>query len=120
MTEVSTDGYVVSSTLLLEELWDRASLWKTLDDHRFMTQHQLSIAATTPISGSLQVKLLQDTGQFVVQPSVDTTLSMTFASVNSGLLVFTGILRGLELIEITPLSAGAILTIVLSSTRNQG
>jgi len=36
------------------------------------------------------------------------------------MLLFTGVFKGIELYESVALTAGAVVTIVLSSTRNQG
>lgn len=118
--EFSGDGYIASTTLKVDSEWVGPRLWKILTDHRFMTQHQLTLTSTTPISGVLQVRILPDTGRWVVEESVYTDKDLVLDNEYSAVLLFSGVLKGIELYESTALTAGAIVTIVLSSIRGDG
>ena len=118
--EFSGDGYVASTTLKVDSEWVGPNLWKILEEHRFMTQHQLTLTSTSAISGVLQVRILPDSGRWVVEESVYIDKDLVIDNEFSAMVLFTGVLKGIELYEATPLTGGAIVTIVLSSTRNQG
>jgi len=120
MTEISSDDYVVSTTMMVDTEWTGPRLWKIMPEHRFMTQHQLTLTATAAITGTLQVRILPDTGKWVVEESVYIDKDLVLVNEYSAILVFSGVLKGIELYESVALTAGAVVTIVLSSTRNQG
>ena len=119
MTDIVTDGYVASTTLFPNRVWDSATMYRFVDDHRFMTQHQITITSPQLLTGAVEVRIIPDTGDLKLTESVSTGLKLVLEEANSAILLFSAVLRGIELVEVTPFGDKKTMTIVLSSTRNQ-
>ena len=119
MADYVTDGNVASTTLFPNRVWDSATMYRLVDKHRFMTQHQLTLTSPENITGKLSVRIIPDTGDLKLTQSVDSGLFLDLNNQNSAVLLFSAVLRGIELIEVTSFGPKKTMTIVLSSTRNQ-
>ena len=119
MVDHVTDGNVASTTLFPNRVWDSATMYRFVDAHRFMTQHQLTITSPIPITGTLAVRIIPDTADLKLTESVDIGLSLDLNNEKSGVILFSAVLRGIELVEETSFGDKKTMTIVLSSTRGQ-
>jgi hypothetical protein len=119
MADYVTDEFVASTTLFPNRVWDSATMYRFVDKHRFMTQHQITLTAPTQITGKLAVRIIPDSGDLKLTQSVDTGLFLELDNENSAVLLFSAVLRGIELIEVDSFGPKKTMTIVLSSTRNQ-
>lgn len=119
MVDRVTDGNVASTTLFPNRVWDSATMYRFVDKHRFMTQHQLTLTSPGPITGKLSVRIIPDTADLKLTQSVDSGLFLTLDNSNSAILLFSSVLRGIELIEVESFGLKKTMTIVLSSTRGQ-
>jgi len=115
-----TDGNVSTTVLFLNQVWHSATMRRLTDGHRHMTQHQLTITSPVPVSGSVNARIIPDTIGSVILDSVDIGQVLTLDNNKSAIATFSGVLRGIELVELESFGPDAILTIVLSSTRGQG
>ena len=118
MTDSVTDGAVASTVLFLNKVWQSATVRRLVDAHRFMTQHQLTITSPNVITGTFQVRIIPDTADAVLMESVNTGLELAVNG-RSAMLLFSGVLRGIELVETEAFGDDTTMTIVLSSTRGQ-
>lgn len=120
MADFVTDGYVISTTLFPNRVWDnQTGLDKFVGSHRYMTQHQLTITSPTPLTGRFGVRFVPDTADLKLTESVDTGLFLTLDNCNSAMLLFSAVLIGIELVEVESIGFKKTMTIVLSSTRSQ-
>jgi hypothetical protein len=119
MADFVTDEFVASTTLFSNRVWDSATMYRFVDRHRFMTQHQLTLTSPIAITGKLAVRIIPDTADMKLTQSVDSGLFLTLDNDNSAVLLFSAVLRGIELIEVESFGPKKTMTIVLSSTRNQ-
>jgi hypothetical protein len=119
MADQVTDGNVASTTLFPNRVWDSATMYRFVDSHRFMTQHQVTLTSPEPITGKLSVRIIPDTADLKLTQSVDSGLFLELNDCNSAVLLFSSVLRGIELIEVGSFGLKKTMTIVLSSTRGQ-
>jgi hypothetical protein len=119
MSDNVTDGYVSSTTLFPNRVWDSATMYRFVDAHRHMTQHQITLTSPIPITGKLAVRIIPDTADLKLTQSVDSGLFLELDNNDSAVLLFSAVLRGIELIEVESFGLKKTMTIVLSSTRNQ-
>lgn len=119
MADFVTDTFVASTTLFPNRVWDSATMYRFVDAHRFMTQHQLTITSPIPITGALSVRIIPDTADLKLKESVDIGLSLELNNQKSAVVLFSAVLRGIELVEQTSFGPKKTMTIVLSSTRGQ-
>jgi hypothetical protein len=119
MADFVTDGNVASTTLFPNRVWDSATMYRFVDSHRFMTQHQLTLTSPVNITGKLSVRIIPDTGDMKLTQSVDSGLFLELNDQNSAVLLFSSVLRGIELVEVETFGLKKTMTIVLSSTRGQ-
>ena len=119
MADFVTDGNVASTVLFPNRTWDSASTYRLVGNHRFMTQHQLTLTSPENITGKLSVRIIPDTGDLKMIESVDSGLFLELDNCNSAVLLFSAVLLGVELIEVENFGLKKTMTIVLSSTRGQ-
>jgi hypothetical protein len=119
MADFVTDGNVASTTLFPNRVWDSATMYRFVDSHRFMTQHQITLTSPVNITGKLAVRIIPDTADLKLTHSVDTGLFLELNDQNSAVLLFSSVLRGIELVEIESFGPKKTMAIVLSSTRGQ-
>lgn len=119
MVDFIKDGGVISTVLFLNQIWESASMRRLIDDHRFMTQHQLTITSPNSLTGSFSIHIIPDTMDAVILDAVDIGLTLNLENQYSGILIFSGIFRGIVLKKESGLDEKSNLTIVLSSTRGQ-
>ena len=116
MSDSVTGGNVISTTLHFNKVWVGPSLWKMLLEHRFKTQHQLTLSSPGVVTGTLKIRIIPDTADNTLADSVDTGRTLEVVGDNSAMAVFPAVLRGIELEELVAFTPGDILTLVLSST----
>lgn len=119
MADHVTDGNVASTTLFPNRVWDSATMYRFVDAHRYMTQHQITLTAPEPITGQLSVRIIPDTADLKLTQSVDIGMFLTLDNAKSAVLLFSAVLRGIELVEVDSFGLKKTMTIVLSSTRGQ-
>jgi len=111
------DSRTYLSTQILDSVpSDHGSFSALPLQHRDMFYHQLSLACSGVLAaGIYNVRIIPDVEE-VLESSVAIGKELDIAGVNSALVQFTGVLKGIHLEATTPLSAGQAISVVLSSS----
>ena len=120
MVDFTTDGVVYTTTLFNNRNSNFGTrYYRLVDAHRGFTQHQFTITCPNAISGEYKVNIIPDTASFNIIDAVDIGESIVMTNETSAMILFSAVLRGIELIKVVGFDLGEVVTGVLSSTRGQ-
>lgn len=106
----------VSTTVLKNAQSDVGDWSGLLPNHRNMTSHQIVIVSSGVLAaGEYQVRIIPDTSTKKVRNSIPVSKVISLAGKNSGLINFTGVIKGIHLRAAVLPSAGETISVVVSS-----
>lgn len=115
-TQTNNRPEVFSSVMFKNRRSDAGSITKLFDEHRDMTQHQITVIADEAVTGTYEIRLVPDFVDPLTQ-SAATGVKLKFNNSDSAVAMFAGIFRGIELRETVDFTPGNVPMIaVLSST----
>jgi hypothetical protein len=117
MVDTTTQGLNYVTTNLFEMQASDMGKWSGITPaHTNLIYHHIMLVSSGVLAaGVYNVRIAVHEGENNLEATVDTGVTLTITGKNSAMAVFTGAIRGVSLVDSTPLTAGETISCVLTS-----